>query len=383
MDKFKGLAKGGWHPAGDRGISRDTWRSDLKGIATGKKEDPYEAGRNHQSAPLSSLRDPSSFGAPPKHTGAYGSGGGATGFSSPPARPGGAGGAGAGAGAGPGAGVGPGALPPSSGGLGGPVPTPSRRQQQPVEEEPPKPPEPYRMDTSGLKTDHLPKPPIRRGDGAGSPAGAGAGAGARRTASPSLPARTASPKVPPRQTPPLPSRAPAAAAKPPPALPPRMTENPNEYTPPPPPTYGEAMKPGTDAGQIDEGAAHRLGQAGVSVPGFGIGGQQNGNYETQPSQPQGHSGQLGELQQRFSRMNTGGSQPSATPSQPQPSNSSPAAAAAAAKKSAPPPPKKKSTLTSTGQAPTPQLPQQQQQQQGNAGPSPPPLPLSSKPKPGS
>ncbi|KAI6860986.1 hypothetical protein KC343_g2141 [Hortaea werneckii] len=366
MDKFKGLAKGGWHPAGDRGISRDSWRSDLKGIATGKKEDPHslQARRDHQSAPLSSLRDPSSFGAPPKQTGAYGSGGGgATGFSSP-GRPGGGGGGGGGAGA----------LPPSSGGLGGPVPTPSRRQQQPMEEEPPKPPEPYRMDTSGLKTDHLPKPPVRRGDGAGSPAGSAPGPGAGRTASPSLPARTASPKVPPRQTPPLPSRAPVAAAKPPPALPPRMTENPNEYTPPPPPTYGEAMKPGTDAGQIDEGAASRLGQAGVSVPGFGIGGQLN-QQQQQPAQPQGHSSQLGELQQRFSRMNTG-SQPSAT------SNSSPAAAAAA-KKSAPPPPKKKSTLTAgAGQAPQQQQ-QQQQQQYGNAEPSPPPLPLSSKPKPGS
>ncbi|RMY68067.1 hypothetical protein D0862_15017 [Hortaea werneckii] len=372
MDKFKGLAKGGWHPAGDRGISRDTWRSDLKGIATGKKEDPYEAGRNHQSAPLSSLRDPSSFGAPPKHTGAYGSGAGASGFSSPPGRPGG-GGAGTSAGAGRNAGGGPGALPPSNGGLGGPVPTPSRRQQ-PVEEEPPKPPEPYRMDTSGLKTDHLPKPPVRRGDGAGSPAGAGAGAG--RTASPSLPARTASPQVPPRQTPPLPSRAPAAAAKPPPALPPRMTENPNEYTPPPPPTYGEATKPGTDAEQIDEGAANRLGQAGISVPGFGIGGQQQ---QQQQTQPQGHSGQLGELQQRFSRLNTGGSQ-HAPQQQAQASNSSsPAATAAAAKKPAPPPPKKKSTLTGgVGQAPPPQ-----QQQQGNAGPSPPPLPLSSKPRLGS
>ncbi|KAI7083734.1 hypothetical protein KC356_g7314 [Hortaea werneckii] len=370
MDKFKGLAKGGWHPAGDRGISRDSWRSDLKGIATGKKEDPYPARRDHQSAPLSSLRDPSTFDAPPKHTGAYGSGGGggAMGFSSP-GRPGGAAGGGRGAGAG--------ALPPSSGGLGGPVPTPSRRQHQPVEEEAPKPPEPYRMDTSGLKTDHLPKPPVRRGDGAGSPAGAGAGAG--RTASPSLPARTASPQVPPRQTPPLPSRAPAAAAKPPPALPPRMTENPNEYTPPPPPTYGEAMKPGTDAGQIDEGAASRLGQAGVSVPGFGIGGQSN--QQQQPSQLQGHSGQLGELQQRFSRMNTG-SHPSATPSQAQASNASPAAAAAAAKKPAPPPPMKKSTLTGAGQTPYQQQ-QQQQQQQGNGGPSPPPLPLSSKPKPGS
>jgi len=57
MDKFKGLAKGGWHPPGDPSVSRKTWKADLKGMATGKKNDPNEASRNHESKPLASLRD--------------------------------------------------------------------------------------------------------------------------------------------------------------------------------------------------------------------------------------------------------------------------------------------------------------------------------------
>jgi hypothetical protein len=57
MDKFKGLAKGGWHPPGDPSVSRATWKQDLKGIATGKKHDPNEEKRNHESKPLASLRD--------------------------------------------------------------------------------------------------------------------------------------------------------------------------------------------------------------------------------------------------------------------------------------------------------------------------------------
>jgi hypothetical protein len=57
MDKFKGLAKGGWHPPGDPSVSRATWKQDLKGLATGKKHDPNEEKRNHESKPLASLRD--------------------------------------------------------------------------------------------------------------------------------------------------------------------------------------------------------------------------------------------------------------------------------------------------------------------------------------
>lgn len=58
MDKFKGLAKGGWHPPGDPSVSRKTWKSDLKGMATGKKHDPEaERRESHQSRPLASLQD--------------------------------------------------------------------------------------------------------------------------------------------------------------------------------------------------------------------------------------------------------------------------------------------------------------------------------------
>lgn len=310
MDKLKGLSKGGWHPPGDPKISRDTWKSDLKGIATGKKKDPYEEGRNHESAPLTSLKDPDSFGPPPKHSAFYG-----------------------------------GAASPSrttapAGGLGGPVPAPRPRQQEQQEEEPPKPPEPYRTDTSGLRTDHLPKPPVRRANG-----------GAE------IPARTASPSLPPRQTPSLPAR---QAVKPPPSLPPRMNEYPDEHTPAPPPTYGEATHPGPESGMINQGAANRLAQAGVSIPGFGIGAQSTPpESPTRPSAPQ-----LSELQQRFSRMNTGAQNQASPLSSP--------IAAAAAKKPPPPPPPKKSVLSS-GSRPG--------SSSSSGAPGPPPLPLSSKPRP--
>ena len=57
MDKLKGVAKGGWKPANDRPIHRESWKSDLKGMATGKKKDPFEEGRNHVSTPLNTLKD--------------------------------------------------------------------------------------------------------------------------------------------------------------------------------------------------------------------------------------------------------------------------------------------------------------------------------------
>ncbi|TKA34578.1 hypothetical protein B0A54_13634 [Friedmanniomyces endolithicus] len=156
MDKLKGVAKGGWHPSRDTlPIHRDSWKTDLKGIATGKKKDPYEEARSHQSTPLTTLRDPDTFGPPPKHTGYGGSAGSGTDEAS------------------------------AHGGNGSLVPASSRRQQQGVEDEVPKPPpEPYRKDTTGLRTDHLPKPPVRRVE---------AGAAS--------PARTSSPSLPPRQTP--------------------------------------------------------------------------------------------------------------------------------------------------------------------------------------
>ncbi|KAK5138522.1 hypothetical protein LTR08_000110 [Meristemomyces frigidus] len=324
MEKLKDISKKGWKPPGDVRISRDmikrdTWKSDLKGLATGKKKDPYEEQRNHESTPLSSLRDPDQFGPPPKHSAYYGNG------AASPSR----------------------TFEPS-GGLGAPVPAARPRQEEHVEEEPPRAPEPYRKDTSGLRTDNLPKPPVRRAMGEPmAPA---------RTASPSLPPRTASPTLPPRQMPPLPVR---QASKPGPGLPPRMTEHPDEHTPPPPPPYGEATQPGPEAGLINQGAVNRLAQAGVSVPGFGIGTQvTTPQAQARPSAPQ-----LSELQQRFSRMNSSGSP--ASPMQP-PVTVSPTAG----KKAPPPPPPKKSVLQA-GSRP----------QSSGTGSTPPPLPLSSKPRP--
>ncbi|KXL47549.1 hypothetical protein M433DRAFT_555 [Acidomyces richmondensis BFW] len=314
MDKVKGLAKGGWHPSGDRPIHRDTWKSDIKGMATGKKKDPYEYARNHQSAPLSSLKDPDSFGPPPKHRDYY-----PNGTSSNPSQP-----------AGP------------SGGWGTVVPAPQPRLENQIQDEPPKPPEPYRIDTTGLRTDNLPKPPARRNGGAavGSPV------------------RNASPSLPPRHNPAAPSR---QAAHPPPILPPRMNDHPDEHTPAPPPSYPEATQRSGNPAAINVGAANRLGQAGISVPGFGIG--------SQPSPPQSPAGptssQLSELQQRFSRMNAGSHQPQPSPPQ------SPASIVATKKHPPPPPPKK--PVLGGGSRP------------GSSGdtPIPPPIPSATKPRLGS
>jgi hypothetical protein len=326
MDRLKGVAKGGWHPPGDPHISRKTWKSDIKGMATGKRKDPYEDARNHQSAPLTSLKDPDSFGAPPKHTGAYGSN------PASPSSP---------------------VKPPARGGWGSSVPAPSaRQQQQAVEEEASKPaPGPYRTDTTGLRTDNLPAPP-RRGHG---PA-------------PATPPRTNSgfaappPAVPARQPQPQHGTAPA------PSLPPRMNDHPDEYTPPPPPTYNEATQPNQqDPAALNTGAVNRLGQAGVSVPAFGIGSNSAPAPPQSPTVPAGHSGQLSELQQRFARMNAG-SQNEASASV-TPSTSSPAVAAAAHKKPPPPPPPKKAGLSDSRPA------------SSDAASAPPPLALSSKPRP--
>ena len=325
MDKLKekasGVAKGGWHPPGDPKIHRATWKSDVKSIATRKNQDPYEDARNHQSAPLTTLKDPDSFGPPPRHSGLSDS-------PSSPSRP-----------------------PPPSGGWGARVPSPSRREQreaerQAEEEQTAKPSGPYKADTTGLRTDNLPKPPVRR-DGP-----------------PATPPRNntpVAPAVPPRQNTPR-------SAAPPPSLPPRMTEHPDEHTPPPPPTYTEAthQSPQHDPAAINAGAANRLSQAGVSVPGFGIGNNASAPTPQAPSN-HGHSGQLSELQQRFARMNHGGddyaNQPSAG------AVTAATVAAAAHKKPPPPPPPKKASLASNSRPGS------------SDDPSVPPLPLSSKPRP--
>ena len=343
MDKAKGIVKGGWHPPGDVSVSRKTWKSDLKGIAKGdnEKKKHYQTAMNHQSQPLGSLKDPDSFGPPPKHKEYYDEQGNSLNPASPtsvtrygaPDRPA--------------------QRPQPSGGLGSVAPSPSRRQteqeQKQSEEEARAARGPYQVNTTGLRTDNLPPPPVRRDGPAPVPP-------PRSHASPA--------------SPPLPSRQPQARAAPIPTLPPRMNEHPNEYTPPAPPPYSEATAaPQQNPASLNAAAVSRLGQAGVSIPGFGIGGNPSSAPQT-PTSPTGHVGQLSELQQRFARLGTRSDVHSQAPAST--TSSSSAAAMAAHKKPPPPPPPKKAILS--GVMPTPPG-------SSDGTGAPPPLPMLSKPRP--
>lgn len=235
------------------------------------KESSADAAREHQSAPLSTLKDPSTFAPPPKRI--------------------------------------PGASP-VQGGVGT-VPAGSARQRLQEREEAQKraeqesaPQGPYRTDTTGLSTAHLPKPPAFRPSAATPP--------------PPPAPRGGPPRLPPR-------------------LPPRQTENVDEYTPPAPPSYGEATQQQQPAAQsLNQGAMNRLGQAGVSIPGLGIGRnasppvpprqrgmapppparQASSPSATAPLSPPATTGngpQLNELQNRFAKMSTS-STPETAPS---------------------------------------------------------------------
>ena len=233
----------------------------------GKGKDPNQEAQDHVSAPLSTLKDPSSFGPPPKHKDWYGESASSPGGSS------------------------------HSGGLGAPVPREQssakdrlqakREAQLREEEEADKPPPgPYKADTTGLSTAHLPKPPAFR-PGQGTP------------------------------PPPPPARAEGSKPKPslPPRLPPRQNSRPDAYSQAPPPPYTEtAHEADPSQGILNQGALNRLGQAGVSVPGFDI--NRNASPPVPPRQNSspsvpispaagGNRGpQLDELQSRFARLST-------------------------------------------------------------------------------
>jgi len=110
---------------------------------------------------------------------------------------------------------------------------------------------------------------------------------------------------------------PATRPKPslPPRLPPRQNSNPDANAPPPPPTYNEATQPETASPQgLSQGAVSRLGQAGVSVPGFGIGKailppvpprHTAASNAATPSLPTAeHASQMSGLQTRLANMST-------------------------------------------------------------------------------
>ena len=121
-------------------------------------------------------------------------------------------------------------------------------------QKPAPPPVPYRANTTGLSTISLPKPPVRQLENGEPPATASS------TAKPK-------PSLPPR-------------------LPPRQNSHPTINAPSPPPDYGSATQQQTSQDtHLNQGALARLGKAGVSVPGFGIGGGQGGQGSSQASKP--------------------------------------------------------------------------------------------------
>jgi len=224
----------------------------------GKGKDNSEAAgsRGYQSRPLRSLRDPAEFGPPPRRVENSGT-----------------------------------ASTPSASTLDRRVlGEPSSqaeiqaRQEQEVgvgtEEEstrPAPPAVPFRADTTGLSTDHLPKPPLRKSHQS-------------EVTSAQAPARTSKPK------PSLPPR-----------LPPRQNSSPVEHSVSTPPPYsrGAEAAPPVQESYLNQGSLNRLGHAGVSVPGLNIGESSNPwENEASPPAPGPASPRLSELQLRFSKMST-------------------------------------------------------------------------------
>ncbi len=248
------------------------------GKGRGPNDGAIDPARQHHSAPLSTLKDPALFGPPPKHVHYHGAQGST-------------------------------AYTPDRTGLGAPVPTPQNQGQETgvlEEEEKPKGPSlPYRSNTTGIRPETLPKPPIRRVEPE-----------IDRTP-PSNPE-----PPPPRQTFPRPPISQRAKPTPPPRLPPRQNSHPDGNAVEPPPTYTAATSDSTPEppGYLNKSAIDRLGQAGVSVPGFNIGGtsssatsgmttrtttpQTTGTMTLPTSQPAAptNPSQLKELQSRFARL---------------------------------------------------------------------------------
>lgn len=224
----------------------------------GKGKDASSERSEHVSQPLSSLKDPASFGPPPKHVDHHG----AAALSNQ--------------------------TTPDRRDIGAPLSqdqiyTQNAHQQQAAEAEeeaaqkPKPPPVPYRVNTTGLSTNNLPPPPVRRLD------------------SPSSASSTSSKPKPP--APQLPRRLPA------------RNDSSSPHTPSPPPY--SAVAPSPSQGYINQDAASRLSNAGVSVPALGI-GETNGSAQASTGAP------VNELQSRFSQMRTNPGSPSTAPTPPPP-----------------------------------------------------------------
>ncbi|KAL4977039.1 hypothetical protein BDW66DRAFT_44414 [Aspergillus desertorum] len=281
MSGFKGIMKDGWHPKGREG-RKESWRNDFKGVNQvagwmGKGKDPKDKEReNHVSRPLSSLKDPASFGPPPKHIKYHGAA----------------------------------ALPnettPDRSGLGAPLSQAQinnsyARKQQEEEEERRKaeeaakrPSVPYRANRTGIDPSTLPPPPVRR---------VGSVAELAPTSASPRPVPSVPPRVPPRTN----SSTPAP-----------HTPSPPAYTPSPP----AAEQSQAANGYLNQAATSRLAQAGVSVPALGIGARLSN--QTSPA-PGYNQAPVNELQRQVSQRRTNSaSSPSPAPSLPVQQMQSPA-----------------------------------------------------------
>ncbi|KAK4141625.1 uncharacterized protein C8A04DRAFT_30736 [Dichotomopilus funicola] len=241
MPDYKGVLKS----AGERG-------SALKGQVKskiGRGEDNTTRYENHTSTPLASLRDPASFAPPPKRN--------------------------------PNAVIGVPSPTTSTGTAGPPIPSrPGTFAEQSAleEQEPTAPPKPWRLDTTGLSTSHLPPPPGRK-DGANtrSPPPVPPNNTTHRPGPPSLP-----PRLPPRSSNPS-SPATGTPSPPPPySSPTAGPALPTRHKPQPSPTSGplSPATSGSSSPHLNQSAISRLSAAGVSVPGLGIG---RGNTTTTTS----------------------------------------------------------------------------------------------------
>lgn len=256
----------------------------------GKGKGPSsDNGSEHISRPLTTLKDPSQFGPPPKNVNYHG-----------------------------GAAL-PNQITPHRGGLGAPLiqeeihatehaaehatehATRAQAQQEEEAEAEAKraaPPLPYRADTTGLKTSHLPPPPVHRAILEGTTSQTAGNVQAPTKAKPSIPPR-------------LPARKESYDTN----GPIQMIDTTEE---PPPPSYNAVVeKPLPVNGGLNQGAMNRLGKAGVSVPSLGIGESNPWKAERSSSHTSTSvasptptpAPQLSELQARFSRMNSGSPKP--------------------------------------------------------------------------
>ncbi|KAK2751085.1 hypothetical protein FQN57_000160 [Myotisia sp. PD_48] len=229
---MKGFMKDGWHPKGNDG-GKESWRGDFKGInqvagwvGKGKSGSDRNSPEVRVSRPISSLKDPSSFGRPPQRANTFGS------------------------------------VNSSS-----PVTRYNTQEPEPEPEiaTPAPPPVPYRADTTGLTTSHLPPPPLRRNTEA------------------------------------VDSRPSEYNQKPKPSLPPRLPPRRDESSEAPPPAYESVT--GNSLKQLNQGAINRLGKAGVSVPALGIDQKGSGSHEHNNFNPAAAVASANELQTRFNQFN--------------------------------------------------------------------------------